>query len=114
MSGRTLAEVLADAVADHTDLSQNDRRFGRWTWHPSDQTLEHDNGYWWQCAKFRSSAPVLDAIAQIAAKRRFTAEDVGDFVRAIDRIFDIQVSWCCGGRDAECDPTAALRRWVQR
>ena len=74
-------------------------RFGRWTFDPEAQTLDHEEGYWIPLSEMNNSTTMLDWIFQIAAKSWASAEDLGQLLVAIREIFDPQANICSMGID---------------
>ena len=81
------------------------QRWGRWQLDTSNFVLHvlNDEGvypiYEIDLDRINSPAQLLDWIFQIAGKAWITAADIGDFVRAIDAIFDdVQGKFCPWGQ----------------
>ena len=85
-------------------------RWGRWTLDAEHLVLCHEEGYEIELERFSSAAPMLDMIVQVRNKVFMTTTDVGDFVAALDDIFDIQSSLVPGGVDRRIDDVPAFLR----
>ena len=53
--------------------------------------------YYVPLSDMRNSAEVLDWIVQISHKTWATSEIVGDFVKKLDALLDLQANYCSGG-----------------
>lgn len=73
-------------------------KWGRWTFDPSDNTIEiRPRGYWFELSRLDSSTAVLDFIAQVSGKAWATNADVGALVRCLDELLRLQKTMCGGG-----------------
>ena len=54
--------------------------------------------YEWDCERMSDSAGVLDFIVQLSKKTWSTVDCVRDAIKLLDRVFNIQGSWCGGGQ----------------
>jgi hypothetical protein len=75
--------------------------YGKWTHNPRTRTIDHDDGYQVDLDRCRTSAEVLDWIAQISHKSWGDPETVGNLVKAIDEVLCLQATVCPGGVDAK-------------
>ena len=82
--------------------------WGRWALDAEDLRLHHEENYSVDLKRFSSAAPMLDMIVQVRRKVFVTTTDVGDFVAALDDIFDIQSSLVPGGVDRRIDDVPAF------
>lgn len=65
----------------------------------------------------RSSAEVLDWIAQLAHKSWMTTEDLGSFVRGLDALLGLQTRYCSRGKDRHVSAQEVrerVQRWAGR
>jgi hypothetical protein len=85
----------------------------RWKFKPETLALvavPTGHGYGWEIDLERctSSAPLLDSILQAASKAWIDDAMLGELVRKLDRLFDVQATFCAGGKDHRVDPKARL------
>lgn len=85
-------------------------RWGRWTLDAEHLVLRNEENYSVDLKRFPSAAPMLDMIAQVRHKVFLTTTDVGDFVAALDDIFDIQSTLVPQGVDGRIDDVPAFLR----
>ena len=86
-------------------------KWGRWQL--VDDLLVYDRGiYEVPLAECTTSAQVLDWIIQLHGKAWLTAQDLRDFIRAINAIIDPQATICSGGY--ERGPVDAVMRAQKR
>jgi hypothetical protein len=83
---------------------------GRWTLDAEQLVLRREENYEVALERFSSAAPMLDMIAQVRNKVFMTTTDVGDFVAALDDIFDIQSSLVPSGADRRIEDVPAFLR----
>lgn len=87
---KTIAQVISEAAERRARVLAGDVSWGGWTYEPSIFVLNHRTGYQVNLLHLHTSARVMEWIWHISAKTgRFSNEDVGAFVRAIDEIGDI-------------------------
>lgn len=107
----TWAELHEQAVVRRRRVLARRVRWGRWRFRPGNLTLEHADGYYVDLERMKSSAGALDWIAQVAGKAgRFTAEDVGHLVRALDELLKLQANVCSFQRDHTFDFKAMRKK----
>lgn len=83
------------AAERNAEILSGRARWGKWRLEIRSMLLVHEDGYDIPVDEMTTSAAVLDWIAQVAGKTlRYTAEDVGHLVRALDEILDLQASLC--------------------
>jgi hypothetical protein len=71
------------------------QKWGNWSLDTYSRTLDYkDEEYCIRLESMKSSAPVLDWIAQLSNKSWASREDIGYLVQAIDDIFRLQPSFC--------------------
>jgi hypothetical protein len=84
--------------------------WGPWIFHRKALELEYRGGHYFvDLARCRSSAEVLDWIAQVSGKAWITREDVGYFVEALDDLLDLQGNICGFGFDYRIVPAEILQ-----
>ena len=71
------------------------------------------NGYGWDCERMNDSASVLDFIVQISKKTWSTNDCVRDAIKLLDRVFDVQGSWCGGGQNRTKPAAQAMKATSQ-
>jgi len=62
----------------------------------------------------KSSAQILDWIIQVSQKSWATDDDIGELVRALDDILNIQGHFCGGGQRREADSKKLAEANVKR
>jgi hypothetical protein len=62
----------------------------------------------------KSSAQILDWIIQISQKSWATNDDIGELVRALDDILNIQGHFCGSGQSHEADSEELTKAYVKR
>lgn len=78
--------------------------WGKWVFNEEYNTLEYQQfTYSIPLEPLKTTAQVLDIIAQFAGKPSVPSEDVGDLVRAINARLRLQANYCGGGRDLTAD-----------
>lgn len=96
-------------------LETGPMRRGPWRLDAETRTLDHvKRGYWIPLDKCRTSAEVLDWIAQISAKAWTSDADLGAFTRLLCDVLDVQARLCSGGRErGPRDPGPAIERYAE-
>jgi len=83
------------------------KQWGPWAYYEDGCLRSDGDQYEIPVAGFNRSAAVLDWIAQVAARTSVTDEDLGQLVRAIDDLVDLQATLCGEGQDRSLeDPVA--------
>lgn len=103
---------------DYEAIEREEREFdAACPWKVNPETLvlyidqEGDRSYYeLDLERFTSSAAVLDSIAQVSGKPWLDDAAIGALVRKLDRIFNLQGSFCSGGRDHEFDASTFVRK----
>lgn len=90
------------------------RRYGPWRFKTSNWTLalRHDR-YYIDLEECRTSAEVLDWIAQVAGKTWATPQMVGWLVKALDDIFNLQACLCSHGKSKRIDPVSVIQARIK-
>jgi hypothetical protein len=91
-------------------------RWGRWRLNVETLELLHDDDYGFQLERFSTAARMLDMVVQVHHKMFLNREDVGDFVAALDDLFDVQPSLTPFGGSREIPDVAEhlRRRFAER
>ncbi len=99
------------SIDDVFTYPQNGQTWGNWKLSTRELVLKYtgEGGYEVDLEEMTSSANVLDWIAQVSQKAWASAEDVGNFVRAINDIFELQQRLCPAGADRRLDASQFLR-----
>lgn len=85
--------VLVEAAERRAAVIAGKVKFGPWHYRDDNLTIECADGYYIDLERMQTAAHVLDAIAQVSGKPgRFTAEDVGHLVRALDEVLHLQAN----------------------
>lgn len=97
-----------DAVDTRSRLRRQRRRYGPWTYVPRTLVLRHEpsgtrpghNRAWYEVdlERIHDSHSALDCIAQVKKKGWDDDHTIGALVRALDDLFDLQHSFCPGGK----------------
>lgn len=96
--------------SEHRAALAGEVRWGKWSYLPSAMVLQHEDGYEVDLEEMNDSASVLDWVAQVSRKElRYTEEDVGHLVRALDELLDLQATCCSMGQDKKFDPRKVLK-----
>jgi len=89
--------------------------WGRWHLNTDILSLEHSViDYGVDLRRCNSSAEILDWIIQISQKTWASNADIGNLVRALDDIFDIQGHFCGNGRDKENSGEKIAKEYIRR
>ena len=87
---------------------------GDWWWSSADMCIVNKkNGYYWSFENVKDSAGVLDFIVQISKKTWLTSASVGDAVRLLNHVFNIQGTWCGGGNNHVMPAAQAMKETSQ-
>jgi len=107
---RCWACARLDSQERRADVLAGKVKWGPWHYRPDNLTLVHDDGYDVDLERCRTSAEVLDWIAQVSGKDVvYDEKDVGHLVRALDEMLGLQARLCGGGQDHTIDIPALLR-----
>lgn len=93
-------------------MIRNETHWGSWIFDVSRLVLYWGRGpypYEIDLEDCTDSAQVLDWIAQLSHKQWCSAADIGDLVRALDDIFDLQAHFCPWGQNKTINASAFLR-----
>lgn len=114
---KTARELMAQSyqdclIADDPDNEQRirERKWGNWTYHPENLTLEHACGREIDLETCSTSAQMLDWIFQIFHSRYMSREDVYFLLLAFDHLLQPQSCLCSYGGDCRID----VKHWISK